>query len=214
MAVLAAFLRLGKKYEIPQLYAESVARLSREFPSSLAKWEKDRDQNLEIEESPTLAFDVINLAKETGLLSIIPTAFYYYCEGHLNIKGVFDGIERLDGSVAILRPEDQRACIMGWHQLVEAQARETFGWLNPDAHPLACVTQTRCNMARRSHFFNLFRFRSKCLALEPWDSGWEDELCHFCKTTSQNQHKRGRKKMWELLPSFFSLPEWEALLKD
>jgi hypothetical protein len=209
---LAAFLRLGKKYEIQQLYAESVARLSREFPSTLAKWEAAHDKNLEIESSPTLAFDVINLARETGFLAVLPTAFYHYCDVSLNIKGIFDGVERSDGSVVILRPEDQRACMMGWQQLIETQARETFSWLNTST--AFCYTQRQCNSARGIHFSNLSHPIPSCLALEPWDADWEEGLCQTCVAASKGLHNSGRLKMWNLLPSFFSLPPWEKLLED
>lgn len=214
--VLAAFLRLGKKYEILQLYKESLARLSREFPSSLAEWEKARGKALEIEPSLSLAFDVINLARETGTIILLPAAFYNYLDcTELNVKDIFEGIKREDGSVALLSPEDQRNCITGWQEIVKAQARETFSWLKTDAFP--CDSHDRricCNIARQMHSFDLSYPIPCCHALDPWNAKWEQGLCSTCIPTSMTSHGIGRRKMWNSLPSFFSLPPWEELLEN
>jgi hypothetical protein len=81
LSVVAAFLRLRRKYEIDHLHAEALMRLSTDFPPTpqqfdnciQGRWPKAVDFR---EES---LFDVVNLAREGDARSIPPCALYMLC---------------------------------------------------------------------------------------------------------------------------------------
>ena len=68
-------LRLGSKYDFEHLREEALFRLCAEFPTTLRGWDKSRRSCKYITERPGLLFDVINLALEQGLVSILPMAY-------------------------------------------------------------------------------------------------------------------------------------------
>jgi len=111
--ILAAFLRLGTKYEIAQLRSEAMERLSAEYPSQLEKWdERCARSKAQIKPRRGLDFDVINLALEANALSLLPAAFYSYLMDY-DCEEVLGGIIREDLSVAKLSDEYREVCIRG-----------------------------------------------------------------------------------------------------
>ena len=110
--IVASFLRLGRKYDIQLLLNEAIARLTYEFPSTLAHYDAMEDFSM-IEDSSTLIYDTIRLARDSDLPSVLPSAFLICCQIH-SFKEIFDGMHRSDGRHATLSPEDQRICILGW----------------------------------------------------------------------------------------------------
>jgi len=74
-------LRLGNKYDIHQLVAEATGRLHIEFPTNLHHWDL-RFPSVQkytfkgIKEQNGLLFDVVNLALQHEILSILPVAYF------------------------------------------------------------------------------------------------------------------------------------------
>jgi hypothetical protein len=71
--------RLGRKYELSTLYEEAMRRLQSDFPSTLSAWRKaclKKDRNFM---SRRNLVDIINLAVEQNLLSLLPTAMLALC---------------------------------------------------------------------------------------------------------------------------------------
>jgi hypothetical protein len=96
--VIEVMLRLpGNKYDIHQLIAEATGRLHVEFPTTLYHWDR-RWVGVQkfifkgIKEQNGLLFDIINLALEYGLLSILPVT-YFLCLG--DIVGLQDSCCRI-----------------------------------------------------------------------------------------------------------------------
>ena len=78
-----AFLHIGTKYEMAQLCSEAVKRLSMEYPPSLNEWDEmisgpKGSEFTEVEFASSIHFDVMNLAEEVIVHSLIPAAFYSY----------------------------------------------------------------------------------------------------------------------------------------
>jgi len=76
--LLAAILRLGKKYEIDYLCEEGLKRLRHEFPDTLEKWVQNtsRKNNSPIE--PDKEKDVIHLCNELSIPSCLPVAYVVF----------------------------------------------------------------------------------------------------------------------------------------
>jgi hypothetical protein len=148
--VVAAYLRLGRKYEIEHLRTEALSALSMAFPSTCDGFLALSDNGQgPIAPYPALFFDVIALAREADKLDILPAVYFSYC-GSYQIDEVLGGIEREDGTLSILSAEDQKSLLRGWHTLIDELPNQTLYWLLPDAEH-ECENQG-CDLAR--NFFS------------------------------------------------------------
>lgn len=222
--VLAAFLRLGTKYEIEQLRSEAVNRISVEYPSQLDQWDtfqskKSTMSQMHPERSNT--FDVINLAQEINMPSLLPAAFYT-CVANYDIQEVLDGIVRDDGSLATLPTTSQHKCMQGLHRLLKKQMQETFVWMDERfiSESYTCIAsgsgggKKRCFFEKRDLFYKTWFSSPRCMALTPWIDFSENNMCMNCRDSSREAHYIGRIKIWQELPSMFGLGNWDELLKE
>lgn len=219
--MIAAFLRLGRKYEIVQLHAEAVTRLEYEFPSSLKKCEEMVDFTM-IDDTGCLAslvFEVIQLARENDLQCLLPWAYYLCCR--FSFEDIFNSFESRNGRRVELSTEDKRACITGWRKLASSQSSTPFCWLTWDGYPewtlatfAACEDRAKCIAARKAIHHELFPDMLICNAVVFWDSAWEVSMCAICVSESRREHDAGLAERWELLPSVFGLPDWDELLSS
>jgi len=83
-------LRLGSKYEINHLREDALFRLRADFPTTLDNWDELCGHKHILEEDGIL-YDLINLAIEQGLWSILPAA-YYFCILDGNDVGLYSPI--------------------------------------------------------------------------------------------------------------------------
>lgn len=67
-------IRLGLKYEFTRFKDEALICLKKLFPNSLQKWLKTSNRF-----RLAALFDVINLAHETSITSILPAAYLEVC---------------------------------------------------------------------------------------------------------------------------------------
>jgi hypothetical protein len=208
--VVAAYLRLGRKYEIEHLRTEALTTLSMAFPSTCDGFLalSDNGENY-IAPYPALLFDVIALARQVGKLDILPAAYFSYCRSY-RIDEVLGGIEREDGTLSVLSAEDQKSLLRGWHELVDNLAGQSLYWLLEDAD-LECKKQA-CDLARKTFFLNLF---VPCLdilvSVSKWDTKWGKDLCKYCRVACARLHKEGSYIKWSQLPEMFDLPDWGEL---
>jgi hypothetical protein len=213
---VAAFLRLGSKYDIVQLRRDAMKLLSAHFPSTLERYDEFKAKGCipTVDWEGTLWFDVINLARETNTFSILPAAFLMVCNS-FDIDEILDGIEREDG-VSLLSIHDQKVILRGWHKLIQIQFEETFQWMTLKSRNACFVNCRKCSKARRDILDQEFdRSTPSCRALDAWDSSWEmDETCESCDGVCKGKHDLGRAKIWDKLPSIFDLPPWDKLLNE
>jgi hypothetical protein len=222
IAVIAAFLRLGRKYEIVQLHTEAVTRLEYEFPSSLEKCQVMVDFTM-IDDTgclPSLVFEVIQLAHENDLQHLLPWAYYLCCR-FVSFEDIFNSFESENGRRVELSTEDKRACITGWRKLIASQSIAPFCWLTSDDYPewtlattAACKNKEKCIAARKAIYHELFQDMLICNAIMFWDSAWEASMCAICVNKSRREHNAGLAERWELLPLAFGLPDWNELLSS
>jgi hypothetical protein len=77
-----------------------------------------------------------------------------------------------------------------------------------------------CSALRVLLFFSFFYSQNGFLmgtGLVAW-SDWEEEqknivskMCKKCQTDGESIYEAARETMWDLLPSFFGLSEWDEL---
>ncbi|KII85846.1 hypothetical protein PLICRDRAFT_115591 [Plicaturopsis crispa FD-325 SS-3] len=222
-AVTAAFVRLGKKYEIEHLYADALARLRRAFPTTLDQQNAKRDSKLHkpaFTKTAHPGHNVINaiaLAREVNLLWILPSALHY-CSYILSPEDFIYGIRAEDGSVAQLTPADQVSCIRGRAAVKQGMGSDTLDWIfdTPDeaetrgcldAYGNPCVS-TRDILVRELWVPGVH----PALAFGHWNTSWA--LCRPCAKDAKKRHREGQEKLWEKLPSLFGLPSWAELTRN
>lgn len=69
-------IRMGRKYELEQLRNEALVRLTSEFPIKMEAWESLPPVYTHLVERDGLLFDIVNLALENDIRSILPSAYY------------------------------------------------------------------------------------------------------------------------------------------
>lgn len=209
---VAAFLRLGSKYEMQQFRAEALRRLTREFPSDLSGWDTDAWQHVHFQTA--IEHDAYNLVTETGCHSLLPAAFFTLVGGRDDaLSAILEGESRSDGSVASLSSENQRTCIRAVEILQRMQRNEASKRLDTgDGVFIGCTKPSKCSSQRRQMFQGTYLagplIESFGRSLELKNSG----LCAVCIAKSESLYDEGNKKIWNELPSMLGLPGWDELL--
>ncbi|KII91861.1 hypothetical protein PLICRDRAFT_105391 [Plicaturopsis crispa FD-325 SS-3] len=211
--VLAAFLRLGKKYGIRRLQAEAMPRLSAQFPTTLAAY--DGPKCIDSSESnlaPKLVHDTtvaaINLARETNTPSLLPAAFYMYCAYDFDAR-VIRGYHKRDPSLPAISTADRDLCISARAKLVRAQLADIHAWTGPDLI-LACG-DTRC--IRRKVILSASAPLHCMVLARPRNWAATYGFCADCARSAAESQVAGRRRIWDELPSFFDLPDWKTLIE-
>jgi hypothetical protein len=215
--VVSAFLRLGKKYDLKQLYREAFTRLHHDFPSKLEAWDANALYD-RISFQAGLEFDTINLLREVDIPLFLPSAFVFVCQDvDFDVHEILGGIRRDDSSLALLSMEDSAILLRGRQTLMDRQAESTFIWLDDEAAGDIfpdCAQPPKCAAAREKIFYSLWHPLPLCIALADWDVRWEARLCKECIRQSKIKHHDGRQQIWKELPSIFGFPEWQQLPKE
>lgn len=161
---------------------DAIQRLQCKFPSTLAERDTINSSMVSIE-SPADHYDIINLAHETNLLSILPGALFE-CINQGLIDHLLTGAPRGDGTIVAISPEDQQKCL---------SASRTYRWLYPLPGSMTGCTNTRPCRRRRQWGGS---FEASCDSIfTTWKPSWESYLCTD----------------WNKLPSMFGLPDWDIL---
>ncbi|KAJ7794538.1 hypothetical protein B0H14DRAFT_2392468 [Mycena olivaceomarginata] len=217
LAAVRALIRLGRKYDFSELLKSAVGRLQYENPTTLAGFEAIMAtrpmkpyEPTRIVHYPGILLDILTLARENELLSVLPCA-YFRVISHCN--PLFDGVPRGDGTTAFLSAIDQRRCVISRDELVKARFQEGYplGWLQNWEFDSDCADPAKCNHGRntRVHYY------IKCAPLWILYRSRDDQkvLCPACYGHATASTLAGRKKMWEDLPGLFALPAWSELKK-
>lgn len=204
-------LRLGRKYGFDGLYADAKSRLTTEFPT---KFDDISSVYTYIEAQNGLIIDVVNLAREIGIPSVLPLALYF-CYAPRNYKDVICGERRDDGSIASLSQQDKDVCLLACPSLLEAQFKHTLAWLSTSCVPSPhCTSPHECKAARANIKSSIWVPVPEIHAVDNWDDCYEGGLCDACEMVAKGAHEAGQREVWSQLPSFFGLPSWESLEKD
>ncbi|KAJ7287174.1 hypothetical protein C8J57DRAFT_1460590 [Mycena rebaudengoi] len=208
---IAAYVRLGRKYDFKELLDVAVKRLILDYPSSLEEYDSPLQSrnNRTITPYPGISFDIITLTRENSLYLILPCA--YYCAAIEPQASIFDGIPRGDNSSAVLSPMDQKNVVLGRANIICAQFHRdnTLGWLIEGTISESCRSATACARIRGKV---LRRGTSTLLAFSKMIS--PSSLCSTCEQDFQPSITTGRQKMWDALPTYFGLPPWSELKNE
>nr|GAT43099.1 predicted protein [Mycena chlorophos] len=209
---VAGILRLGKKYDIPAFRKQCLERLKRQFPTTLEEYDEDivvisRLQGTNFAE---MSAHSINLARELGHFSVLPSAFYCLILQEPEVLGKH--ISLLDSV------QDKLAAYKGYAEMSRDYPQTPLRWLKPsECIPSAsCSTKDECELKRNRLFIELIPDPTMVAGIvDFWneEDKWEEGLCEPCVTEAKELYEKMRKECWEKLPSYFGLPSWEELKK-
>ncbi|KAF8216780.1 hypothetical protein K438DRAFT_403438 [Mycena galopus ATCC 62051] len=213
LPVIAALIRLGRKYDFKDLFDSAVALLQSEYPTTLQEYDAMAKRFVSVEISPGLGFDIISLATENNILFLLPAAYYCLLEDFSLIE-LFDGMSRADGTVARLSDLDLRRCVIARERLLVKQCQPdyTFGWARREFG--GCTKPTQCRTLRDgvlSEYSEQAEIEALALPSDILDGF---KFCAACTRHAYECIIAGRKKIWDELPDIFDLPPWDELKNE
>ncbi|KAJ7782677.1 hypothetical protein B0H16DRAFT_1357055 [Mycena metata] len=218
LPAVAALIRLGRKYEFRDFFDAAVERLCFENPTTLKKYDAlrvDREYRpTRILPYPGVVYDILTLAREQNILSVLPCAYYRALITHDRAQ-LFDGVPRGDGTVASLASMDQRQCTLGRETIMKTQFMPgyTYAWVRKWPFKADdCANPSKCARIRaeiQEHYMITFNLRGLLdLSTE------QIPFCGQCTKHARESNQAGRNRMWEELPRMFSLADWGELKNE
>ncbi|KAJ3538396.1 hypothetical protein NMY22_g5182 [Coprinellus aureogranulatus] len=222
LPALIGMLRLGKKYELVHVRDEGLARLKREFPTSLEEYSKI----LGSAESPSFLlrpgsegrlaqlFNIINLAHECSIQSILP-ALYLRVIGH-NLE------ELLSHPSLFSLPHSAIRSILRGRERFLLIRKEALAGLGASDD---CLSRSFCPLFSQTILTRMWMegpdplaiflpqyAREELQRVRKSDSdGTQTILCEECTKDGQESHAASRRTTWMQLPEHFNLPAWDEL---
>ncbi|KAI0705969.1 hypothetical protein C8T65DRAFT_652336 [Cerioporus squamosus] len=214
--VLSACVRLGDKYQMPAIYKQGMDYLKGHFTTNLSVY-KSRTNWVPPGFTLAHAIGVVNLARLTGVYTLLPVALMACCRMGADI---LEGFTYSDGERETLSTEDLGLCFVAKPKLLKATILTyftTYASLPPGTCDLkeggdACrrALQGLSDIAaREGHSANLpdpFILLNYSL---PDTEG--ARLCKSCSTAIEERQLQEQRDNWELLPSMglgIDVPGW------
>ncbi|PPQ96598.1 hypothetical protein CVT26_010753 [Gymnopilus dilepis] len=221
--LLTAILRIGKKYQIEHFQAEGLERLRSEFPKDLDAWDVSVANLVLLEEVEDSLENIINLAHELSIYSILPGAYVSYLS-LVKMDEIIQGRKINDseggGGDTEVKPLrlNERAllqCLKGRDGLIRKFLDVIKSWLSQPSLILSpqCNQATVCPSIAAKAILNLpvmnFAYVS---VLDPQDWDKPRYLCPQCHLSLGEAFNKARREIWADLPSYFGLPKWDELV--
>ncbi|KAM5537288.1 hypothetical protein V8D89_009018 [Ganoderma adspersum] len=214
---ISAAIRLGDKYELTELYSQSLEYLKHYYPSTFDSWAELTDYGPPDWEASEV-IGVINLARFTGELSILPSAFVACLCAEPTTSAIARGITREDGSQERLSPDDLVVCLEGTSSLRVASITAIFRTFEAVVSA-ECKTVSACRRVLRNTLLNLKDDIDHLLYGDPFAryqlSVAKDGLgtCPSCTTMVSERSLKERRDVWDRLPELFGIdvPGWKML---
>ncbi|KAI5896291.1 uncharacterized protein SCHCODRAFT_01170455 [Schizophyllum commune H4-8] len=211
IANLRSALHMGHKYLIPSLWNDAIRRLRHEFPSALEDYQDtrkyDERHGFTIDEGETLS-DLVNVAQEMGIQSILPALLCHLVST--------SSLDSLSSDYSPLSLDTRIVLLTGRAKLKSAALRAQY----------TCRTGRSTHCIRAKCIEGHSRLQAALLCRVALSDGvitgfeeWTDrdarlygrELCEECVLQVQILTEETQRRLWERLPSFFGLPDWEDL---
>ncbi|KAI0350435.1 hypothetical protein OH77DRAFT_1489151 [Trametes cingulata] len=222
-ATISALIRLGHKYEMPDVVDEAARHLEKHFTTDFKTWMKycDKEDFSDIEFSEDRNADYIeavNLARLTGRNASLPLALYCCCQ--LDISEILQGVERESGEIVRLSLDDAERCIRGREGLLRASA-ELMSVVESEARGGApcdsCTRQEQCARKMKDMLESVLLMLCYHLTTEVLsgkkpmgsllanDAGGRGSLCHDCRDSLFGQYRVRQRITWGELPKILGI---------
>lgn len=214
ISVLAAFLNLGRKYEIDHIRQQAIKRLAAAFPSELntSSTFKRRGMGNIIRFDP-IAGDIhrlANLIRENDLLVHLPMVLLA-CISRDHSEKISIFIQSPETHQPILSYADIELCHKAHLKLMQLQTTKILAWMQPWEVELHCDDSSCDEWRQKLHRFTFNRANIPLYIFEKWIEAWSTHLCQECDMRAKCAYAEGQINVFEMLPSMFNLPGWEEL---
>ena len=209
---VSAFLRLGEKYDIQQLFIEAKARLCCAFESTLnvaARISSSHNGKLrlfpKVTDTDPHNFRIMNLLQVMNLQVSLPLTMYQ-CAVTCPLTYVVDGYE-FEGATYTLTHQNLRAFILVKNILETFRTRLAQSLSVSDS----CVVQSSC--APRIH--RLWTDDATIgQPFGPWRPEWDKLLCDACRSDLSARRSWAIQKAWNQIPTAFGFSSWTEVSKS
>ena len=212
---IAAYARLGHKYQIDHLLQQALTYLQERFSSKRKDWV---DPYSDCRFRGPEAIGAVNIARLTGCLSILPTALLI-CSG-LPARTLVRGFTLGNGVMEKLSRVDLTLCIEAKGKLMRASTDAVICALAPEITEEA-MGRCRRTQCRRSMRELLYALRSKPNLLSTTNpftptaaifKSDEVPLCNSCSVKLEGALLKQQEKMWTKLPKLVgvTVKDWDA----
>jgi hypothetical protein len=204
ISFISGILRISSKYNMQQIRNKCISMIQDKFPSTLAGCDDVLKRKLVYR--PSEIDRLIPLARETNIPRVLPWAFYLCTQM---------GPEELLQNT-VLSWKDKALCLAGKEALWEMRKTVTHSFLLRFVPAQNCSSgQCRVRMPDYPEALDAFEMlRKSPHILEEYTDWAALRLCVGCRTFLQAQHRSGRERVWQLLPTFFHLGSWEEIFKE
>ncbi|KAI0742417.1 hypothetical protein C8Q80DRAFT_1188230 [Daedaleopsis nitida] len=201
---ISACIHIGHKYQMTNLYEQSIAYLKRYYTDNFLEWEQ-LDTCTPAGFTRTDAIGVVNLARSTGELSILPAALLA-CTA---LRGdLVRGFLREDGSRERLSADDLERCVGAIAKIVgttlAGRLRTLIRKPSPD-----CTMHHRCKDGLRDLVSGLelrmSRARDPHMRIEDLYEEDERKLCKRCWDLTVKRDLGRRRSFWRHLPELLDV---------
>ncbi|KAF6744278.1 hypothetical protein DFP72DRAFT_929615 [Ephemerocybe angulata] len=217
--VVVSMVRIGKKYEIPHLVRCGLKHMKKEFPVTLKDWDirEKAGGHARIDgiKTPAGLFAMIKLALECGIETVLPSAYYQCC---LDMDATLFGHQ---GANLLFTPASQgipKICFTAHKRLVENQNNSLNELSKELLEHRTCRPMLRKGRSPDYKYERCIselwpKHNTELKLLERCDpSSLEGKnLCQPCIKRILYTLEQGREAVWDHLPSFFGLPDWNDL---
>ncbi|KAH7922344.1 hypothetical protein BV22DRAFT_1037567 [Leucogyrophana mollusca] len=207
-AFLDDILRASTKYNIDNLRKNAIAKLLPSFPNTLAGFDSIVRSPTRLRESKRRAMAVINLARSTGCLEMLPSAFYF-CS-RLPVHTILRG-----NGVTTICTDDAAKCIIGREKLLKKWDKRTHAFLYDKnlvpRHVFAvCPDCPESESEKVAHTLKFFQEKdtARPFGLELFEDWDRIGVCRNLAVSLEAKHQKAREKLWEMLPEIFGLGSW------
>ncbi|KAF9819325.1 hypothetical protein IEO21_02213 [Rhodonia placenta] len=211
--LVAAVLRLSTKYHAPVFRKRAIDLLATAYPSTAVAWQRRSSDRL-IPPFPDELLTYIELAIEMDVPVILPALYYAAAR-----KALPEAHAEL--SKHAVAPSVQRDVYtnfyLGRERLLQAELTHVLAFFDTGFSFPNCQNRHDSEVLDRAARSSLRKLAGPdpyhlwCSA-HPSKAASAMGVCVNCTNTIRSSIQAGCQTVWEQLPGFFGLPDWETLL--
>ncbi|KAJ7449095.1 hypothetical protein B0H11DRAFT_2079552 [Mycena galericulata] len=201
--VLAAMLRLGRKYDIRKAKDDALERIHSEFPNDFKEWESTPSDFVHIDNERGILIDLLNLCYECGIYSSIPSLAFSCLYSH-TLEILLTGLKRADGTYASLSSDAVKVTLAIAFERILSFQRESLFWLDGETviPDVSCQSQTKCEQQKMTLNHSVAwkgdGFVDLGYTIDTWDEELSGELCDSCEAAAKESYEASRLKWKDL----------------
>ncbi|KAF9557088.1 hypothetical protein CPC08DRAFT_736881 [Agrocybe pediades] len=199
---IAGILRISTKYSMQALRNKCISIIQDKFPSTLRGCDDVLARGIQY--VPSEIVRIIPLARETTVPKVLPWAFYLCA--HISVDEILAN--------SVLSWSDKALCLAGKERLWAMQKTMTHSFLLDFKQAPACTTGCQGRMPRNLKLADIESLRINPHPLEEYTDWKTLMICVKCQAMAEAQHREGREKVWQALPTLFHLGTWDEIFKD